>query len=223
MPQPIISEDAQGSALFPEYSMLYDWVSREVEGMTEAQLDFSSTQWGWAEWSTRRQLSHMAFALYMWLLVRWGDILFPAGDHGVDDVHGLTNSGFDRCLDENRYWEVAVILPKLQEAIDLAQRVLAQRTVAFLRGQTLHINASDAWRLMIHAHPTGVTPAETPDQQLMTLEATFRHLYFEELTHLYNIQRIKRAQKLPTVIDIPRVGYWPLAGWDRSEASSSTS
>ena len=44
----------------------------------------------------------------------------------------------------------------------------------------------------------------------MTLEATIRHVYFEETTHLYNIQRLKRAQGLPTVVDIPRVGYWVL-------------
>jgi hypothetical protein len=44
-----------------------------------------------------------------------------------------------------------------------------------------------------------------------------RHLYFEEVTHLYNVQRLKRAQGLPTVVVVPRVGYWVLDGWDRSE------
>jgi hypothetical protein len=217
MTQQIVPDDAQGSALFPEYSRLYDLVAREVEGLTEAQLDFTSDRWAWAEWSIRRQLSHMAFAMYMWLLVRWGDVLFPEGDHGIDDVQGLTASGFDRCLDEHRYWEVSIILPRLREAIDLAEKVLAHRHVGFLRKQTLLINASDAWRLMIQAHPHGVTPADTPDKQVITLEATFRHLYFEELTHLFNIQRLKRAQGLATVVEVPRVGYWTLDDWDRSE------
>jgi hypothetical protein len=223
MTQPIVYDDAPGSGLFPEYSTLYDVVTREVEGLTEAQLDFSSNRWTWAEWSTRRQLSHMAFALYMWLLARWGNILFPEGDHGIDDVQGLIDSGFDRCLDEHRYGEVSVILTKLREAIELAQKVLAQRNVGFFRSQTLHTNASDAWRLMIQAHPHGVTPAEEPDKLVMTLEATFRHMYFEEVTHLYNIQRLKRAQGLPTVVEVPRVGYWVLDDWDRGEASSSNS
>jgi hypothetical protein len=49
---------------------LYDLVAREVGGMTEAQLDFCSNQWPWAEWSIRYQLSHMAFVPHMWLLVR---------------------------------------------------------------------------------------------------------------------------------------------------------
>jgi hypothetical protein len=68
-----------------------------------------------------------------------------------------------------------------------------------------------------------IEESQVMTQQIMTLEGTFRHLYFEELTHLYNIQRLKRAQGLPTVVEIPRIGYWILEAWDRSEASSSTS
>ena len=71
---------------------------------------------------------------------------------------------------------------------------------------------------MIKAHPTGMRPDANPSQGEMTLEATFRHMYFEEITHLYNVQRLKRAQGLPTVVDVPEVGYWVQEGWDRSEA-----
>ena len=53
----------------------------------------------------------------------------------------------------------------------------------------------------------------------MQLEGSIRHVYFEEITHLFNIQRLKRAQGLPTVSDLPKVGYWTLGGWDISEAS----
>jgi hypothetical protein len=53
----------------------------------------------------------------------------------------------------------------------------------------------------------------------MTIEAILRHIYFEETTHLYNIQRLKRAQGLCTTVAVPRVGYWALDGWDRSEPS----
>ncbi len=213
-----VAEDAPGSVLFPEFATLYDLIAREVEGLTDTQLDFSSTRWAWAEWSIRRQLSHMAFALYMWLLVRWGPTLFPTGDHGVEDMPALTTSGFDRRLDEKRYWDVAVILQKLRGAIDLAERILAQRNVGFLRHQTLERGVINGWHPMIQAHTTGVTLTDAPDKQIMTLEATFRHLYFEETTHLYNIQRLKRAQGLPTLVEVPPVGYWVLATWDRSEA-----
>ena len=39
MTQPIVPDDTQGSVLFPEYATLYDLVAREVEGLTEDQLD----------------------------------------------------------------------------------------------------------------------------------------------------------------------------------------
>ncbi len=48
---------------------------------------------------------------------------------------------------------------------------------------------------------------DDPTMPAMSLEATFRHMYFEETTHLYNIQRLKRAQGLATVVEVPRVGY----------------
>jgi len=43
--QQIVPDDTPRSVLFSEYSTLYDWVAREVEGLTEAQLDFSSNRW----------------------------------------------------------------------------------------------------------------------------------------------------------------------------------
>ena len=217
MTQHIVPDDAQGSALFPEYATLYDLVAREVEGLTDEQLDFTSEHWAWAEWSIRRQLSHMANLIYGWLLVRWGNILFPQDNHSESDGKGWTASGFDPRLDETQYWEVSVVLHKLSDAITLAQQVLADHTVGFLRRQTYLRDFPAHWHLMIQAHPHGVTPAEEPDKLVMTLEATFRHMYFEEITHLYNIQRLKRAQGLSTVVEVPRVGYWTLDEWDRSE------
>jgi len=218
MTTPHIPDSAPGTVLFPEYSGLYELIIREVDGLTDTQLDFSSDQWEWAKWNIRRQLTHMASLIYSWLLGRWGDTLFPDGNHGVADVPGLTASGFDRRLDDQRYWELPVILHALQEAISLTQRVLAQRSVSFLRSHTCRRDFGDHWRLMIHAHPTGITRTGEPDKLEMTLEGTVRHIYFEETTHLYNIQRLKRAQRLATVVEVPRVGYWILDGWDRSEA-----
>jgi hypothetical protein len=43
MTQQIVPDDVPGSVLFSEYATLYDWVAREVEGLTEAQLDLHST------------------------------------------------------------------------------------------------------------------------------------------------------------------------------------
>ncbi len=206
-----------GIAIFPEYESLYDLIASEVAGLSDEELDFDSSRWEWAEWSVRRQLSHMSSLIYRWLIFRWGDTLFPGGDHGVEDVPGLADSRFDRRMDEDRYWELPVVLRQLEGGINLALRVLRERSVAFLRSNTYLMDWRAQWPLMIEAHPTGVSPSPEPGKALMTLEATMRHIYFEETTHLYNIQRLKRAQGLHTVVRVPRVGYWTLDGWDTSE------
>ena len=218
MTQQQLSDDTPASELFPEYADLYNLIAPELSALTNEQLDWSSDQWGWAEWSIRRQLSHMASLLYRWLMVRWGDVLFPNGEHGIPDAEHVTSADFDRALPKDRYWDLPVLLEKLNEAIGLAQQVLDAKDVGFLRANTLRYDLTPQWDIMIKAHPTGMSPDADPSQGEMTLEATFRHMYFEEITHLYNIQRLKRAQGLPTVVNVPEVGYWVLEGWDRSEA-----
>lgn len=213
-----ISDDSPGTALFPEYASLYELISAEVQGLTDEQLDFRSDQWGWADWSIRVQLSHMASLISRWLAVRWADTLFPDGNHGVDDIDGVAKSDFDRRMDDNKYHDLEAILNKLKEGIELAQRVLAERNVGFLRAHSLIQDQSPQWDVMIKAHPTGITPSDEPGKGVMLLEASIRHIYFEEITHLFNIQRLKRAQGLSTVSELPRVGYWTLDGWDISEA-----
>ena len=211
------AEDSPGSALFPEYEPLYELIAAEVTGLTDEQLDFESDRWSWSEWSIRRQLSHMASLLYRWMLVRWGETLFPEGGHGVDDVTGVAASDFDRRMDETRYWELPAILKELQSGIDLARRVMSERNVGFFRSHEIPHQRSPQWVLMHKAHPTGITPAADSEDGSINLEATLRHMYFEETTHLYNIQRLKRAQGLTATVEVPRVGYWVLEGWDRSE------
>ena len=49
------------------------------------------------------------------------------------------------------------------------------------------------------------------------VKTIFRHRYFEHITHLYNIQRIKLAQGLTTETEVPMEGYMALPGWDLSK------
>ena len=51
---------------------------------------------------------------------------------------------------------------------------------------------------------------QDPTRFHYTLEASLWMLYWEVLAHLYTIQRLKRAQGLPTRVTIPRVGYLTL-------------
>ena len=75
----------------------------------------------------------MASLIYRWLLIRWGEVTYPDGDHGVEDVEGLGASPFDRRLNDTKYYDLPVIMQKLDEGIDLARRILRERDVAFLR------------------------------------------------------------------------------------------
>jgi len=84
-----------------------------------------------------------------------------------------------------------------------------QKTITLVPGA--HANMSHLQR----AHPDGFAPSPAdPTRWLLTLEGTLRHMYFEAITHLYNIQRLKRAQGLPVCVDLPRVGCYVLPGWD---------
>jgi hypothetical protein len=214
-----LSGNAPATALFPQYeSELYQMMAGEVEGLTDEQLDFESDRWEWSKWSIRRNLSHLASGDFRWLVVRWGDQLFPGGPPDIEDLDSIVNSPFDRRLDETRYWAVADILKKLREGLDLSLSILSRETVASIQEKELPNPQAGLWTSFSNAHPRGVRP--DPDNQgqvLISLEATFRHRYYEYITHLYNIQRLKRAQGLPARVQIPFEGYWALPGWDRSE------
>ena len=213
-----ITDDSPASVLFPEFDTLYDLISNEVQGLTDTQLDWTSDEYAWAEWSIRNQLSHMASLTYRWLILRCGDNLFPDSDHGIENVQSIADSPSDRRLDDEEYWELPVILEMLGGGIRLAQQVLSERTVGFMYSHSVTSEASASWDMMLQAHPEGITISEDKTMRIMRYDAMIRHIYFEETTHLFNIQRLKRAQGLPTVSEAPRVGYWAVEGWDISEA-----
>ena len=214
------SDNDTAASLFPEFDTLYGLIEAEVAGLTEAQLDWTSDEYAWAEWSIRVQLSHMASLIYRWLLIRWGEVTYPDGDHGVEDVEGLGASPFDRRLDDTKYYDLPVIMEKLDEGVALAQRFLREHNMAFLRAHQVTNPLMGRWDVMIHAYPEdgGVSLDMDSNEVTMSLEGTMRHIYYEETTHLFNIQRLKRAQGLETVSELPHVGYWTVEGWDVSEA-----
>jgi hypothetical protein len=159
----------------------------------------------------------MASLIPRWLVLRWGSTLFPLGDHGVENIEEISQSKSDRRLDDEVYWEIGDISLMLKKFVDLAIRVLRDNSLEFMASQKINRDATPQWEMMAKAHPHGVTSEGTPAKGSMTLEATMRHIYFEEVTHLYNIQRLKKAQGLSTKTVVPSVGYWTLEGWDRSE------
>ena len=157
--------------------------------------------------------------LYRWMLLRWGEQLFPEGPE-LDDsqITALAASDTDRALDENIFKSIDDITHALDNGLALAQKLLDSHTVAQMRSMTIKAEQGRHWDLMINAHPTGIERNRETGISILTMEGTFRHMYFELITHLFNIQRLKRAQGLEAATDLPRVGYYVIDGWDVSEA-----
>ena len=219
MPTEQLPDDAPATSLFPQFATdIYRMVSSEVEGLTGEQLDFESDKWEWSKWSIRRNLSHMASGDVRWLWDRWSRNLFPDGLPNAEELDRLMASPYDRRLDEDLYWEPEAILEKLRLGLDLCQSVLAGETVGSMRSKELEQGSTGLFSQYPDLFPGGVRPVPgDPSRIYITLEATFLHRYFEYTTHLYNIQRLKRAQGLVARVEIPYVGYWALPDWDRSE------
>ena len=214
-----LPDDAPATELFPQYPYkIYEMVSAEVGGLTDAQLDFETDEWEWGKWSIRRNLSHMSSGDVRWLWGRWRDLIFPDGRTDAEELDSIVNSPHDRRLNEDLYWEPQAILGKLWEGLELCRSVLEGETVASLRAKELEEAATSLNGRYRHLFPGGVREApDDPSRIFINLETTFRHRYYEYTTHLYNIQRLKRAQGLPGRVYIPRVGYWTDESWDRSE------
>ncbi|MCH7713708.1 MAG: hypothetical protein IIC99_08810 [Chloroflexi bacterium] len=205
--------------LFPQFAdELFQMVSAELAGLTDEQLDFESDRWGWSQWSIRRNLSHMASGDFRWFWQRWRQELFPNGLPNGDEIDRLLDSPHDRRLDENLYWEIDVLLAKLRQALDFTWEILEGESVGSCRSREIEANNSGMWVDLMNAGYRGIRLNDSdPTKLYITLEATFRHRYFEYITHLYNIQRLKRAQGLTAVAQIPMEGYLALPGWDLSE------
>ena len=214
-----LPNDAPATELFPQFPYkVYEMVSAEVGGLTDAQLDFETDRWEWGKWSIRRNLSHMSSGDVRWLWGRWGAQLFPGGHPNAEDLDSIVNSPHDRRLNEDLYWEPEAILGKLWEGLTLCRSVLEGETVASLRSKELEEAATSLNGRYRHLFPGGVRVSpDDPSRIFITLETTFRHRYFEYTTHLFNIQRLKRAQGLPVRVYIPRQGYWTDESWDRSQ------
>jgi hypothetical protein len=189
-------------------------------------MDFAvpppAPEWLW--WSIRRQTSHTARVCFLWLFSLWGETLWDGAPPLVQDLPGLLNMPPEgqpvvSQLNPHRYWAIDAILARLDEGLTLTQEVLRRHTVAQAQHKTTTLTLPPRVQGMMArlqpAHPQGFAPSSTDATQwIVSLEGMGRHLYFEALTHLYNIQRLKRAQGLSACINLPRVGYYVLPGWD---------
>jgi len=215
--------------LWPDYQEFYRWLCQEVDGLTEAELDFDSQdpahEWMW--WSIRRQVSHMAWDLLLVMYRRCHMFLWPDGNVPTPirwEDHRLGSMRYDRVLDEGLFWRLEVLLDKVQLGVDWATQVVTTVSVDTLRATVSRHRATPFWQHVIQVLPRGAwVDDQDPHFIHYTLEASLWMLYYEVLTHLYTIQRLKRAQGLPTCVVIPRVGYLTLPEYTGEEASPGRS
>ena len=117
------SEETGVSEGVPDFQAVRAMYHQEVEGLSDAQLDWEDPSEEWSRWSIRRQVSHVALAYFFWWVKMWGKTLWP--ENPPEDPIDFTKaapSQYDRRLDEEKYWRLEDLLPKFDEAIQFAER-----------------------------------------------------------------------------------------------------
>jgi hypothetical protein len=116
------------------------------------------------------------------------------------------------------------LLDKVKLGVDWATQVVTTVPVETLRATVSRHRGTPFWRHVIQVLPRGAwVDAQDPQWMWFTLEGSLWMLYYEVLTHLYTIQRLKRAQDLPMRVVLPRVGYLTLPEYTGEAASPGPS
>ena len=202
------------SGVMPTYSLLLDWLEPELEGLTSEQLDFDDLhpdrEWLW--WSIRRQVSHLAWDALIFPYRRCAELLWPDGGVPEPIVWADHRMGpgarWDRVLDEDRFWEVPDLLDKLRLGNSWLTRVVAEQPIEVLRSTVKSVHGTPFWAYVITTLPRGAQQVEDPPGHIRyDLEGSLWMVFYEQLTHIRTIQRIKEHLGLDTAVTLPRVGY----------------
>jgi cytoskeletal protein CcmA (bactofilin family) len=210
------------SPSIPDFNELYRMVEKELKGLTDAQLDFSTDSPNWAQWSIRRQVSHMSNSVFLWLVGRWREILWVNREPEPELVKiSEGEHGHDRMLDPEEYRDIKTLLKMLRRSHDLILEIVSRETAQSIRDKQLVLtlppdarlgtseeSAHDLWLKFKEAHTDGISQdPDDPRTWIITLEAKIRHLYYEHLAHARTIQRLKELQGLNSKVTLTRVGY----------------
>jgi len=224
MPTKRANPKAPALSLFPLFDTYSDMVKMEIGSLNDAQLDWTSPNWRWSEWSARDNVSHVASHLFRWYILRWGSQLFPQGIPYFNEVHYLAGLPTRR-LDAERWGSKEEILKKLDEGIAMIKGALSKETVRSVTQKYLKMGTPSFYSRISERYDKGRPESEKtlrqdpndPSIWYLTLEGNIHHSEGEMVTHLYNVQRLKKAQRLASKVKLPEIGYWTLPGWDRSE------
>ena len=198
----------------PYYPHLLAWVKAEVEGLTEAQLDVDDQhpdrEWRW--WSIRRQVSHMAWDALIFPHRRCAALLWPDCHEPAPIVWEHHHLGpkmkYDRMLDADVFWQMPELLEKFELGLSWLQPVVTEQSIETLRSTRESVRGTHFWRYVIQTLPRGA--AADPEREgyiHYDLEGSLWMVFYELLSHIRTIQRLKRYQQLPLAVELPRVGY----------------
>jgi hypothetical protein len=215
------------SGTMPTYRLLLDWLKPEIAGLATAELDFDDDhpdrEWMW--WSIRRQVSHMAWDSLIFPRRRCVDLLWPDGNvpEPIDWAdHRLgPRAKWDRVLDEDRYWQIPDLLDKLELGIGWLTRAVEETPIEVLRATEESVHGTPFWAYVIQTLPRGAQPVDDPPAHIRyDLEGSLWMVFYELLTHIRTVQRLKLAQGLTLAVDLPRVGYLRLPEyWGDTDAN----
>lgn len=203
-----------GAGTMPTYRLLVDWLVAELEGLSEEHLDFDDLhpdrEWMW--WSIRRQVSHMAWDCLIFSHRRCGQLLWPDGDPPEPiswrDHRLGPNAKWDRVLDENHYRAIPDLLDKLELGVEWLTRAVSENSIETLRSTTESVHGTPFWAYVIQTLPRGAESIDDPPGHIRyDLEGSLWMVFYENLTHIRTVQRLKNAQSLPLAVQLPRVGY----------------
>ena len=213
------SPSASALQAFPYYERLVPWFEDELAGLTDEQLDFTDASKWFAEWSIRRQVSHVCYAHFFWSAIQWGKLLRP--DQPVD-IKAHLDRAYDRVLREDRWRDIDDLKGKLRECVARSVDLLRQETVQGARTREISLKIPSGtpvgsgdpedvhlfWERYQAYHPRGIRrDADDPERWHFTLEMIMRHILWEGTTHLYAIQLIKKELGLAATVDVPTEGY----------------
>jgi hypothetical protein len=156
---------------------------------------------------------------------RCAHLLWPDGDDPAPivwrDHHLGRHMKYDRLLDEDLYWELPDLLEKLEVGLGWLERVVADHPIETFRNDVTSVRGTYFWEYAISTLPRGAGPdPERPGYLQYTLEASLWMVFYEILTHIRTIQRLKVHQGLSPVTALPRVGYLQLPEyWGETDAN----
>ena len=118
------------------------------------------------------------------------------------------NTKWDRVLDTDLFWEVPDLLAKLRLGIGWLTKLVDEQSIELLRSETRTVRGYEFLEYVNTTLPRGVRVAET-DKRYFTydLEGSLWMVFYEMLSHIRSIQRLKSHQGLDLAIELPRVGY----------------